>query len=310
MQEIQIADELGLIERARSGDGVAIDSLARRYHKPLLGFVLGRVNCAREDAEDLVQEVWARVFTELHKGVAEGGYDPGKGAFYTFVVNRYAKYFLMQYVERSRKRSMESFGSGEDEGESHVDPQVAADCPDPEMMLVAEEEQTARSSLLEECFRLTFKYGGYPHQVLAFGFSKLVYGKSTKRDSEGASKASTKRRREVEGDPRRLDSERGAEPLTDLTDSFWDEYTRGSGLDATTQLRLESYLDPTRERLGLTVAEMARDNKTFRDHHAALAARIVGDTHLREYYGSRGVNAVTDWCDKVQNRVREKLGLK
>ncbi len=301
-------EEKDIVDAARTGSESALNQLARRYHKPLVGFVLSRIGCSREDAEDIAQDVWLKVFSDLHKSPAEGGYDAGKGAFYTFIINRYAKFHLLQYIERTRRRGTEAFGGDEDDS-SHIDPQIADDQPTIDVVMVDEEDNALRASAIEECFRLTFRYGGYPHQVLAFGYSKLVYGQSTQREASGPVKRMPKRKREIEGDPKRVDNEHGGNPLTLVASSFWSDYSQVSGLDDSTLARMHTYLEPTRQRLILQLAELARDNKAFRDHHGALLRQVVGETHIRDYYGSRGLNAIADWCDKVQNRIREKLGI-
>ncbi len=310
MDELLIrSDDAYLVEQARQGSDEARSRIAQKYHHPLVGFVLGRYGCPRADAEDIVQDVWMQVFSEIGKSADEGGYDPNKGNFYTFVVNRHAKYLILRHRDRDRRSLTSPIQLNDDTSRGFVRPEYADPASDPEFIFVQEEDSFARTSAFAECFRLTFRYGGYPHQVLAFGYSKLIYGDSTQRAAAQKSGLNGGWSRAVEGDPKRLDAEHGEDTLHDLLERFWRDYSRMSMLDSQSLSRLQACLDPTRNRLRLLVKEMTKDNKTFQQHHASLLNHRVGATCLRDYFGSRGVNAVPDWCNKVQNRVREALGI-
>ncbi|MBI5058190.1 hypothetical protein HZB60_00235 [candidate division KSB1 bacterium] len=303
----RLDEDLRDLTELRAGSQGAANRLINRYQKPLTGFVLGHCTCARDQAADLVQEIWIRTLPELTKPADAGGYDPAKGSFYTFLINRHARYLVLQFIDRTRRRP-ESVVASADDGAVESRSALTDEQDNAESLLIKREELRRRHDLLTECFRLTFLHGGYPHQVLAFGFSKLILGQSTRRDSVNSA-AGAKRRREIEGDPQRLDTERGGEDLKQLADAFWECFQRGSGLDQPALDRLAQAMQPTRNSLPLTVEQMAVGNRLFLDHHAAIAGRIVGQTALRDYYGARGLNAIADWCDKVQNRVRDRLGV-
>jgi len=53
-----------LIERIKQGDLKAFDELYRQYLKPIYGYIYKRVN-HREDAEDITQDVFTRVFRHI-----------------------------------------------------------------------------------------------------------------------------------------------------------------------------------------------------------------------------------------------------
>jgi DNA-directed RNA polymerase specialized sigma24 family protein len=307
LREPVATEDAEIVRRFRTGQNDDASALYAKYHRALTGYLLGRAAMAREDAEDIAQDIWLRALPDLVRPVSEGGYDPERGSFYTFLVHRYAKFAALQFVEAKRRRaelSLAGDGEGEDAG---IATQLASD-DDPELVQILREELEERQAALCQCFRLTFLYGGFPHQVLAFGYSKLIYGQTTQRDRD-VLLLEKRRRREVEGDPKRLDAEHGSDPLHAVEAKFWDAFKRVSNLDDLTLRKLEACLDPMRQRLELTVAEMSQGNKIFLDHHAQLAGQKVGATAVRDYYGTRGLNAITDWCDKVQNRVRDRLGI-
>src|SRR5580704_7923547 len=57
-------DELKLVERARQGDRDAFGSLIEPWRKPLFGYIYRMVSL-RQDAEDLLQEVFIRVLEDI-----------------------------------------------------------------------------------------------------------------------------------------------------------------------------------------------------------------------------------------------------
>lgn len=300
-----LSDDAEIVQRIRAGDTNIAERLVAKYQRALVGFLLGRAAMPREDAEDMAQNIWLRAIPDLSRPVADGGYDAQRGSFYTFLIHRYAKFSVMQFIEAKRRKPQYSFSADDDD-------LSAADLPsgddDPEQYMLLREELEERHAALCQCFRMTFLYGGYPHQVLAFGYSKLIYGQLTQREREPVRK-DVRRRREVEGDPKRLDAEHGSDTLDFVEQEFWNAFKRISNLNETTLQAIDLAMQPTRDRLKLTVAEMSRGNKAFLEHHSHLAEQRVGQTTVRDYYGARGLNAITDWCDKVQNRVRERLGL-
>jgi len=59
-----IEDDYSLLQRLRSGDRAAIDSVVDRYSKPLFAFIV-RMTGEREAAEDVFQETWIRVVRNI-----------------------------------------------------------------------------------------------------------------------------------------------------------------------------------------------------------------------------------------------------
>jgi RNA polymerase sigma-70 factor (ECF subfamily) len=55
-----------LVEHARAGQLDAFEELVRRYERPLVGFCM-RMTSSREDAEDLAQESFVRVYRYLER---------------------------------------------------------------------------------------------------------------------------------------------------------------------------------------------------------------------------------------------------
>jgi DNA-directed RNA polymerase specialized sigma24 family protein len=298
MAELSADEVLKLVEAARAGDREAFDRLAGAVHQALVGFTKAKIRSANrdEDAQDLAQEVWADVLIAITLTAAEGGYDPAKGRFYTYVINRFVIPKILQFNEREarRRRLQESL----DERDEDQEP---LQIPDPNKRnrpdwAITAEFLWLRSRAFSELFRLVFLCGGYPHQQLVFGFSKHIYGRQSHRG--------------IEGDPEGVDKKHGAALLSQLTDDYWTAYRKVSDLDPVERSRLQGFLSPLRMRLALEVGELVALSQTLYDNLKRLHHRIVGTTCLRDYYTARGFGmAIPDWCDKVEKRVRAVLGL-
>ena len=63
MRSIFVMSDSALILAHHSGDMSAFPTLMERHRDPLMGFLVNRVG---EDAEDLFQETWSRVGSNLH----------------------------------------------------------------------------------------------------------------------------------------------------------------------------------------------------------------------------------------------------
>ncbi len=58
--------EKAFLDRYRRGDVAALEVLVERYRRPLFGFILRMID-AREEAEDVYQEVWIRAIRHLDR---------------------------------------------------------------------------------------------------------------------------------------------------------------------------------------------------------------------------------------------------
>ena len=68
------AGDAELVERVLDGSERAASRLVRRHHGRLVGFLLGKTP-GREDARDLAQDTWCRVWRHLES------FDPGRASF-------------------------------------------------------------------------------------------------------------------------------------------------------------------------------------------------------------------------------------
>src|SRR3954447_24780244 len=55
------------IEQARAGDAASFEGLLRQYERPLYGFIYRMMGGSREDAADLLQETFIKVYRALDR---------------------------------------------------------------------------------------------------------------------------------------------------------------------------------------------------------------------------------------------------
>jgi RNA polymerase sigma-70 factor, ECF subfamily len=71
LPQITPQEEASLVERARQGDQAAFGSLVEPWRKPLFGYIY-RMVVLRQDAEDLLQDVFVRVLENIREYRGEG----------------------------------------------------------------------------------------------------------------------------------------------------------------------------------------------------------------------------------------------
>ena len=93
-------DDLELVHRSQAGDTAAYEELVRRYHSRIYGLVYGMIS-NREDAEDLVQEVFVKAWKAL-------GHFREQAGFYTWIY-RIALNRTINFRKRRNRRQTVDF---------------------------------------------------------------------------------------------------------------------------------------------------------------------------------------------------------
>ncbi len=109
-----------LVDRARNGDEEAFGELMRMYHQRVYSLIFGMVHNA-EDAKDLSQQAWIKVWTKLDSF-------KGRSGFYTWVY-RIAVFASLDFI-RSRSRKKETEWLEDVEPERDLDAHVPAGMTD------------------------------------------------------------------------------------------------------------------------------------------------------------------------------------
>ena len=108
-------DDRVLAQRAAGGDLGAYDDLVRKYHGKLYGLVYNMTS-NKEDAEDLLQEVFHKAYTSLPKF-------KGDASFYTWIY-RIAINRSINFLKKRKKRqtlSLDNVDSGIERDEAYVE---------------------------------------------------------------------------------------------------------------------------------------------------------------------------------------------
>lgn len=258
-----------------------LGQLIEQHDSRLKNFIRAQI-WNESDVEDIAQEIWTEVCEKYD-------YDPAKGTFLTWVKSRFAKYKIMQWQDR-QKRRFKSLGSQEPREGEHEGP------PDPAPVEPSDLLRRLESWLA--IMRLLFHCGGYPHQQLAFALSRVIYG----RGSDG----------KVRGDSQRFHEEHGGELLGRLPQTFYDLYRKQSGLRDDQLADLQESLKPLKMKLTLKVQILLEFDPHARSNvRKELLDQDAGGTCPRDYYekhsGGYSV-AIPDWSDKVKRRLGQFLG--
>ena len=281
MERLTREQMTSLVSLARSGDRGAFDALVRAHHRALVGHIRGRCRITTEDAEAVAQDIWIQAWEEIGTPPESGGYDSERASFYTFITNRYARFYIRRFCSRTHAPAV------------LLDDALDVTDVAPDGLMRDWDEARDQFDAYCQLFRLTFLCGGYPHQQLVFGYSKTLYGTPSPRG--------------IEGDPLRVDQEVGLLPLEAAFDQFWEDYAEMSGMSASELAELRRCLDPVRVRLPLTPEQLIRPLPSQLEQ---VRQKAIGETRLGEYYPARGASAaISDWCDKLERRIRALLGV-
>ena len=109
-----------LVEKCRRGDREAWEIIVRRRHSRIYNLAY-RFTGRFDEAEDLTQEVFLKVYRTLHS------YRPDSGALETWIVRVARNHFIDHYRKHKTERSQT--GVLEDHHESVVDPTVRVETP-------------------------------------------------------------------------------------------------------------------------------------------------------------------------------------
>jgi RNA polymerase sigma factor (sigma-70 family) len=261
-----------LIRRAQQGDRAAFDELYRAHQRVVYGYVRARVR-NDEDAQDVAQKTWIEVWNNL------SSFDPQRGSLRAFATRYWAHFMIMRhYGERKGDPTL----LGPDETIERYRPAFGETERVDEAGPDALWEDEAPAEVYAQLLALTFGGSSPPHQLVAFGYTKLLAWP-----------------------PRRIVAELSDRPLVEVAAQLEQAYRHESGLpDALVRPAFE----PLRQAMERRFAAVVDEPKT-RETYPRLLERIVGTTTLRDYYTAGDPSAVvTRWWDAVKRRVRADLG--
>jgi hypothetical protein len=139
--------------------------------------------------------------------------------------------------------------------------------------------------------------GGYPHQQLAFGYCKMIYG-----DTPGSKGRSA-------GAPTEVCKKHGRTNLDALADHFFNDFLGAADVSEGTRTAkgMRAAMKPLFDRLGqlfgaLVVLLMPHDDCR---RYGPLAKIRTGETSMSSYVdrGDLQGRHISDWSDKVRKRI-------
>lgn len=140
-----------LISRYFRGDETSLGALVRRYLKPIYVFTY-RYTSSGQDADDLTQEVFVRVWKNLKKPApyriySGAGFDPKRGSFKTWIFS-IAKNASVDFL---KKRKAIPFSQLEDQrGENPVIESIIDPAPSPVKLIEQKDMAGILSGALEK----------------------------------------------------------------------------------------------------------------------------------------------------------------
>ncbi|MBD3182119.1 hypothetical protein GF312_07495 [Candidatus Poribacteria bacterium] len=297
-KEISAEEENKLIEKFQKGDKSVLVKLSEKYNEILFKYIIRQIKTRtynyEDDARNILHNTWIKVTDKINK------YDPQRGTFgkyvYTLAKNEIEDYF----PQRKKEPRYDSLDSAINK---------TSEFRRPDIILLKKEELEMKKRAFMELFRILFLCGGYPHQQLAFAYSKLIYGKSKRRSKE---KDSSRINGGMIGSHQETDRKQGHKPLRSLADSFLKDYE--PELDTKELEKLRNHLKPLYKRLNMRVNSLFADlpNKIdLEEILNILGNNIVGTTCLRDYSKEgQYTNSISDWCDKIVKSFEIYLNVK
>jgi len=271
---LQDLDDMALIEKAKQGSAPAFETLFSRYRAAVDVYIGSRVR-RREDVEDISQDTWTEVLKKLSK------YDYQRANFVAFVKN-HAHWKMVAYYEklgewgRVEILAQDLLRNFEEEsGATDILKRVKDSSPSPEEII-------EKAELLDRFLKVAFSSSIAPHQLISFGFARLL-----------------------EWRPREIVAELSEQFLRNLEARLEDDDSRIL-LGQRTYLR--ERLSPLREKMDCQVDDVIEDPNT-RAVYAHLLNRLVGQTKLSDYYTIHGnpEQNIDEWSWSVKRRVLLEL---
>jgi hypothetical protein len=224
------------------------------------------------DVDDLVQDAWLAVWDRMPS------YERARGTAFMAFARPSAVFTLRRHYRKRRKlrererplSDLEPGSDGSDVGRSeelHLG-SVTDDYP---------LEVEVDWKVYEDLLRVTFGGPSPPHQLLAFGWSKLI----------------------AKWPPRRIVAEHSDTPLKELGAALERAYTEQSGLPSAC---IEPCFALLHRRMDLGFSEVVFERRTL-EIYPELRGRVVGTTVLRDYYGEDPEQNIAHWSGAVRRRV-------
>ncbi|MHC4464278.1 MAG: RNA polymerase sigma factor [Planctomycetota bacterium] len=275
-----------LIEKAMGGNKEAIGILFEQYRERLKRILLAR-GLDENDVEDILQDVSMILLKNF-------SFDPSR-------VNPIASNdtngvlpWLCTIVHNERKRFLRKRANKK---EVPLQPEESGCLKAAGFITDLSEEREQlylRWMAYQQLLRLLFLCGGYPHEQLAFGYIKVLFGKPSNRA--------------IEGNPQQVEEKYGNKEIRQLIDLFQKKFHKKTAIDEPGFKKyLEHVLCPIRQRSELKVGVLIQP---LEDHLKPIEGTVVKLTCLNQYYeNTTKTHPFTYWCARVSSNLRKVFDL-
>ncbi|MEN1760246.1 sigma factor [Anoxynatronum sibiricum] len=275
------ADRSHSINLQQQGTPPSFDILMNRYQSMITGFLRSRT-VSTQLAEDISQEVWLKAWQHWEQ------FDPAKGTEASYLL-AIARYEVINYWRRTRSKEPILL---EIKNLDHCHLQVLS----AEAATLDEMEEEEVKEWYTRLLRTLMTEGGYPHQVLAFLYSRVIHC------SEDTSERTS-------GYPAKTAQQQGHLPLGSLHRQAAGHYSQKSHLNHEEVSTCFQALQPALNTLLETLFQKAGDTVSLawaREHN--LHHTPSKHTRLADYTRADKLEkAVTDWSYKVARRLKKNL---
>ncbi len=322
-----------LVEEFRRGDQDALDEIYEVVYEPALMAIqdeFGEILKGNE-SEQLVNETrsWLAEpqirenLKEMLKDPSEGGYKFRKNADMLQCIIGECFGIKKQNIDAGKNLSLNTTVYSDDKGEIMREPFDPTDIPK-ELI-----ELQARQKAAFQLVKLVCCCGGYPHEQLAFLYSKFIYGKPIYNElGKGIRKKKT-----IQGDPKGVAEKHGFTILEELMLKLekkleeelgkgieWELETLGSkGIGIG---NLKQSLQPIFMRMDYHAGELMEVGKTAK--RMQVAVKRIAKTILADYIDyedsddsikaereciERLKSRIAGWSDDLRNKILLVMGL-
>lgn len=287
-----------LVDRILGGEPQLYDHLIADLEPDLRRFLRNLIYTRPElQLEDVLQDVRIYLFQRLDRYNS----DYPLIAFAKGLARNVARRHVFK---RSDLEAGDLFEDEENETSDDLSPQELSHLPSAFRDVLGEgrfespEGPPPPSRAFLEMFEAFLRYGGYPHQQVAFGFSILLWGKAKEEHGTQSNKVP------VTGDPDRVVSEVGVRQLDDSAVELLEDLTTSLHFDPAYVARVRKPLDV---RLDMNGRELFARDKASALQFPKLLDMRVGLTMLREYFGKDPRKSVADWTHGVKERIKKAV---
>ncbi len=155
-------DEAALIRQAVAGDAEAFNQLWSRHQEALFGFIRWQVRCP--DADRIAREILADSYLFLRSHLSD--YDPSRSRFRTFA-KLHVDSLRKKHFRRGREICVDWVSDPDP-----VDPVTRL--PEPQDPGLSAEDDLIQYEEATNLMRVSFSLSCPPHQLVIFGFNRLL----------------------------------------------------------------------------------------------------------------------------------------